>query len=57
MLVRGAAYVAQATPILNPLERVQQLAEWRFKLHSVPGYVPCDYRDGVLVLRCCLPTR
>jgi hypothetical protein len=27
MLARGAAYVAQATPILNPLERIQQLAE------------------------------
>jgi hypothetical protein len=57
MLAHGTAYVAQATPILNPLERIQQLAEWRLKPHSVPGHVPCDYWDGVLVLRGCLPTR
>jgi hypothetical protein len=57
MLARGATYVAQETPIFNPLERIRQLAELRFKMHSVPGYVPCDYRDGVLVLRGCLPTR
>jgi BON domain-containing protein len=45
---------ANASPPIN----IQELAEWRLRSNPYPGlkYIRCEFRDGVLRLRGCLPT-